>query len=79
MYAIRSYYGSGFETNLKLTYQDFKLFINYAFINVKIQYDNINNQKPLTPRNSAGLALIYEVEKKWTAGYELYYTDSQYT
>jgi iron complex outermembrane receptor protein len=68
----------GFETNLKLTYHDFKLFMNYAFINTEIQYDNINNQKPLTPRNSAGLALIYEVEEKWTAGYELYFIDSQY-
>jgi len=69
---------SGFETNLKLTYHDFKLFVNYAFINTEIQYDNINNQKPLTPRHSAGFVLIYEVEEKWSAGYELYYTDSQF-
>jgi iron complex outermembrane receptor protein len=69
---------SGFETNIKLTYDDFKLFVNYAFINTEIQYDNINNQKPLTPRHSAGFVLIYEVEEKWSAGYELYYTDSQF-
>jgi iron complex outermembrane receptor protein len=69
---------TGFETNLKLTFHDFKFFANYAFINTEIQYDNIYKQKPLTPKNSAGFALIYEVEEKWSAGYELYFTDSQF-
>lgn len=69
---------SGFETNIKLTYNDFKLYLNYAFINTDLQYDNINNQKPFTPKNNAGFVLYYEVEEKWSAGYELYYTGKQY-
>ncbi|MEN8226593.1 MAG: TonB-dependent receptor [Bacteroidota bacterium] len=69
---------SGFETNLKLTYDDFKLFANYAFVNTQLLYDNINNQKPLTPKHNAGFVLIYEVEEKFSAGYELYYTGSQH-
>ena len=69
---------SGFETNVKLTYADFKLYINYAFINTELQYDNINNQKPLTPKHNAGFVLFYEVEEKWSAGYELYFTGSQF-
>ena len=44
---------SGFETNVKLSYNDFKFYFNYAFINIELQYDNINNQKPLTPKNNA--------------------------
>jgi len=69
---------SGFETNAKLAYSDFKLYFNYAFINTQLQYDNINNQKPLTPKHNVGLALIYETEEKWSVGYELYYTGSQF-
>ena len=69
---------SGFETNMKLTYGDIKLFANYAFINTDLQYDNINNQKPLTPKHNAGFVLFYEVEGKWSIGYELYYTGSQF-
>jgi len=69
---------SGFETNIKLTYHDFKFYTNYAFINTDLQYDNINKQKPLTPKHNAGFVLMYETEGKWSVGYELYYTSSQY-
>lgn len=69
---------SGFETNIKLTYDDFSLYLNYAFINTELQYDNINNQKPLTPKHNAGLVLFYEIEDKWSAGYEVYYTGKQF-
>ena len=69
---------SGFETNVKLTYDDFKFFANYAFINTDLKYDNINKQKPLTPKHSAGFVLMYETEEKWSVGYELYYTSTQF-
>jgi outer membrane receptor for ferrienterochelin and colicins len=69
---------SGFETNMKLTYGNIKLFGNYAFINTELKYDNINDQKPLTPKHNAGFVLFYEVEEKWSIGYELYYTGSQF-
>ena len=69
---------SGFETNIKFTYSDIKLYLNYAFVNTELRYDNINDQKPLTPKHNAGIVLFYEVEEKWSAGYELYYTGSQY-
>ena len=32
---------SGFETNIKLTYGDVKLYANYAFTNTELRYDNI--------------------------------------
>lgn len=69
---------SGFETNIKLTYDDFKLYLNYAFVNTELQYDNINDQKPLTPKHNAGFVLFYEIEEKWSAGYEVYYTGKQF-
>ncbi len=69
---------SGFETNMKITYDNFKLYLDYTFINTELQYDNINNQKPLTPKHNAGFVLLYEIEDKWSAGYELYYTGEQF-
>lgn len=68
----------GIETNLKLGYKDFKVFANYAFTNTELNYDNINDQKPLTPKHSIGAVLVYEVHGKWRIGYEAYYTGSQY-
>jgi iron complex outermembrane receptor protein len=69
---------SGFETNIKLTYKDFKLYFNYALVNTDLKYNNINKQKPLTPKHNAGFVIFYEIEEKWSAGYELYYTGSQF-
>jgi len=69
---------SGFESNMKFTYGDLKLYLNYAYVNTELQYDNINDQKPLTPKHNAGIVLFYEVEEKWSAGYELYYTSPQF-
>lgn len=69
---------SGFETNMKFTYGDVKLYMNYAFVNTELRYDNINDQKPLTPKHNAGIVIFYEIEDSWSAGYELYYTGKQF-
>lgn len=69
---------SGFETNMKFGYNDFKFYLNYAFIHAELKYDNINNQKPLTPKHNLGMVLFYEIEGKWSVGYETYYTGSQF-
>ncbi|MEM9937173.1 MAG: TonB-dependent receptor, partial [Bacteroidota bacterium] len=68
----------GFESNVKFTYSDFKLFLQYAFTNVQLNYDNINNQKPLTPKHSAGAVLVFEQHGKWRVGLESYYTGAQF-
>lgn len=68
----------GIETNIKLGFRDFKLFANYAYINTRLRYDNLNEQKPLTPKHNIGSVLMYEVEDKWRIGYEAYYTGSQF-
>ena len=67
----------GLESNLKLTYKDFKLFFNYALIDTKLRYDNINDQKPLTAKHNIGAVLVYEEEGKWRLGLETYHTSSQ--
>jgi len=68
----------GLETNLKLTYNDFKLFFNYALIDAQEKFDNRNDQKPLTAKHNIGAVLVYEEEGKWRIGLEAYYTGEQY-
>ncbi len=66
----------GAETNIKFTYEDFRWFLNYAFIDTRLNYLPGNPQKPLTARHNAGSVLMYESEK-WRIGYETYYTGKQ--
>ena len=35
---------SGFETNMKFTYGDIKLYLNYAFVNTELKYDTYMNR-----------------------------------
>ena len=67
----------GAETNIKFTYKDFRWFLNYAFIDTKLNYLAGNPQKPLTAKHNAGSVLMYESEK-WRIGYETFYTGKQF-
>jgi len=67
----------GAETNIKFTYKDFRWFLNYAFIDTKLNYLPGNPQKPLTAKHNAGSVLMYESEK-WRIGYETFYTGKKF-
>ena len=66
----------GAETNIKITYKDFKLLLNYAYINTTLNYFPNNPIKPLTAKHNTGSILMYESDK-WRLGYEVYYTGKQ--
>ncbi|TWI83362.1 iron complex outermembrane receptor protein [Lacibacter cauensis] len=67
----------GIETNIKIGYEDFKLFLGYTFTDTKI-HEGINKRvNPLTARNRINAVLMYEAEEKWKAGLEAYYFDKQ--
>ncbi len=68
----------GMETNVKLTYKDFKLFLNYALIDTELKYSHDGRQKPLTPKHNIGAVLVYEQHGKWRIGLESYYTGRQF-
>lgn len=68
----------GMETNMKLTYKDFKFFLNYALIDTELQYTSDNIQKPLTAKHNIGAVLVYEQHGKWRIGLESYYTGRQF-
>ena len=66
----------GLETNIKFSFQSFKFYLQYAFIDARLDYNGINRQKPITPKHNAGGILMYESEK-WRLGYEVYFTGGQ--
>ncbi len=67
----------GMETNVKLTYSDFKLFIGYSLTDAKIHSGNILKENPLTAKHRLNNVLMYEVEEKWKLGAEAYYYSKQ--
>ena len=67
----------GVETNIKIGYEDFKLFLGYTFTDTEIHEGNNIRVNPLTARNRLNAVLMYEVEEKWKAGLEAYYFDQQ--
>ncbi|MDR3193762.1 MAG: TonB-dependent receptor [Tannerella sp.] len=67
----------GAETNLKIGYADFHLFLGYTFTDARVQTDGAGYQNPLTPKHRLNTVLMYEMEEKWKAGLEAYYTGTQ--
>ncbi|MCE7068517.1 TonB-dependent receptor domain-containing protein [Dyadobacter sp. CY326] len=67
----------GTETNLKLGYADFKLFLGYTFTDARIDENNVHRENYLTPKHRINSVLFYEVEDKWKAGLEAYYFSKQ--
>lgn len=66
----------GIETNIKLTYGDFKLFIGYTLADVKQHYSTTTDF-PLVARHRLNNVLMYEIEDKLKIGLEAYYFSSQ--
>lgn len=67
----------GIETNLKITYGDYKLFSGYTYTDVKSASGNIQNEIALTPKRRLGIVLIYEQHENFRIGLEAYYTGTQ--
>ncbi len=66
----------GMETNIKLTYKNFKLFVGYTLADVKQHYTT-TTEFPLVARHRLNNVLVYEIEDKLKIGLEAYYFSSQ--
>ncbi|MBO9562277.1 MAG: TonB-dependent receptor [Niastella sp.] len=66
----------GMETNLRITWEDFKLFIGYTHTDANTHF-NARQWLPLTARHRLNNVLMYEVEEKWKIGLEAYYYSRQ--
>ena len=68
----------GMETNAKITYGDFKLFIGYTLADVNQRSEgNSSTTYPLVSKHRLNNVLMYEVEDKWKIGAEAYYFGRQ--
>jgi iron complex outermembrane receptor protein len=67
----------GTETNIKIGYEDFKLFLGYTFTDTKLHRNGEFFETPLTPKHRINSVLIYEIEEKWRIGLEAYYFSQQ--
>jgi len=67
----------GMETNVKLSYDDFKLFLGYSLTNTRYHSEGSSSQNPLTAMHRLNNVLMYEVEDKWKLGLEAYYYSKQ--
>lgn len=67
----------GMETNVKLTYGNFKLFLGYTLADVSQHTDNTITTYPLVSKHRLNNVLVYEVEGKFKIGAEAYYFSPQ--
>lgn len=66
----------GFETNIKLGYKNFKLFIGYTFADV-LQHYAATTEFTLVANHRLNNVLVYEIEDKLKIGLEAYYYSQQ--
>lgn len=67
----------GWETNVKLSYGDFKLFLGYTFTDAHLRTGGNSSPNPLTARHKLNNVLMYELEDNLKIGLEAYYTGTQ--
>ena len=67
----------GMETNLRLTYGDFKLFVGYTFTDARTHFTGNQEWLPLTARHRLNNVLMYERAEKLKIGLEAYYFSRQ--
>jgi outer membrane receptor for ferrienterochelin and colicins len=67
----------GIETNIKLTYGNFKLFLGYTLADVTQHTNSMISTYPLVSKNRLNNVLVYEIEGKFKIGAEAYYFSPQ--
>ena len=67
----------GMETNIKLNYNDFKLFIGYTYTDASTHFNGEELELPLAARHRMNNVLMYEIEDKLKLGLEGYYFSRQ--
>lgn len=67
----------GTETNIKIGYDDLKLFLGYTYTDARLHHNGMTVESPLTPKHRINSILMYEIEDKWKIGLEAYYFSRQ--
>ena len=62
----------GGETNVKIGYKDFHLYLGYTYTDTRTKENGVKQENILTPKHRLNSILMYEVEDKWKIGLEAY-------
>jgi outer membrane receptor for ferrienterochelin and colicins len=68
----------GFETNVKLRFEDISCYIGYTYIDANRNFNNTTTINPLTAKHRINANLMYEWEEKLRIAYEVFYVGNQY-
>ena len=68
----------GFETTIKLRFEDISFFIGYTYTDVNRNFNNVYSVNPLTAKHHLNVDIMYELNEKLRIGYELFYVGQQY-
>ncbi|MFT5964051.1 MAG: outer membrane receptor for ferrienterochelin and colicins [Flavobacterium sp.] len=67
----------GFETNLKLRFEDISCYIGYTYIDAQKNFDNNSTINPLTAKHRINANVMYEWQEKLRIAYEVFYVGNQ--
>ena len=67
----------GTETNLKMGYEEFKLYVGYTFTDTKQHFNGQNIWQSLTAKHRLNATLTYEKENNFRTGIEALYVSEQ--
>jgi outer membrane receptor for ferrienterochelin and colicins len=67
----------GLETNVKITYGNFKLFVGYTLADVKQHTNTTISNYTLVSKHRLNNVLMYELDEQWKIGAEAYYFSPQ--
>ena len=68
----------GFETNVKLRFNDISCYLGYTFIDANRNFNNTSIVNPLTAKHRLNGNIMYEWEEKLRLAYEVFYVGQQY-
>ena len=68
----------GFETNVKLRFEDISCYIGYTYIDATRNFNNTTTINPLPAKHRINANLMYEWEEKLRIAYEVFYVGNQY-
>ena len=67
----------GTETNAKIGYKDFKLFLGYTFVDAERHFNGSYSVVPITAKHRINSILMFERENNIRIGLEAFYVSSQ--
>lgn len=67
----------GSETNIKLLMDELGIYLGYTYTDVQRHFNGVSQGQTLTPKNQLNADVTYEVENRFRAGVEGFYTGSQ--